>query len=515
MKSPKIAVILFPGSNCELEALRAVKRSKMEPDLIRWNDTSKKLSSYDAFIIPGGFSYEDRGRSGVIASKDPIMNAVRKEALNGKPVLGICNGAQILVETGMIPGLNPEHLEMALAWNERIKKSPSGSKILGVGFYNDWVHIRHNSKPGRSPFTRFNPKILMQIPVAHGEGRFTTKDKTVLKNLIKNDQTLFRYCNSHGKFIDEFPVNPNGAMYNLAGVCNPEGNVMALMPHPERTIKGQPIFDSMAAHLKKSHPVQIVKHIKKDGFDETISPSEVMDHEQIIENINENLEYLKPRERKIMEMRFGLKDRVGHTLEEVSNKFHITNKNIREIEAKVLQKKEPDIAVLIRLIITDNEERTLENTLKNIGYKNISLYRQIYFGFTTTDKKDLKQTAINLIESGEILNLNKEIPTVIINKQAYRYSKENGLQKTLYPWAKNNNIIAMEYDNYAGKSVYNSLKNHKKIPGLQKVERGIHWVVRLKKKNDFKKVIDTHIFHNPHSMKLLTPSSVCVEFSLI
>ncbi len=444
MKSPKVAVILFPGSNCELEALRAVRRSHMEAELIRWNDHTKKLGNYDAFIIPGGFSYEDRGRSGIVASKDPIMKAVRKEGVNGKPVLGICNGAQILVETGMIPGLHPENLEMALAWNERVKNE----KILGVGFYNDWIYIRHNSKPGRSVFNRFTQKTLMHIPVAHGEGRFTTKDKTVLENLIQNDQTLFRYCDAQGKFIDEFPVNPNGAMYNLAGVCNPEGNIMALMPHPERTLNGQPMFDSIASYFKSSHKTQV----QKKTVQKPAAKSNPLDA-------------------------------------------------LAAVEKKTAKE---DITILIKLIITDNEERTLENTLKVMGYKDIALERQIYLGFYLKNKKNLEQTAVNLIESGEILNLNKEIPTVYIGKKAYRYSKEKGLKKTMDTTSKGHSVIALEYDNYVGKNILNILKSHEKIPGLQKVERGIHWNVQLKKSNEFDDVISTHIFHNPHSMKLLT-----------
>ncbi len=438
MKSPKVAVILFPGSNCELEAIRAVKRSQLQPELVRWNDREKKLGNYDAFILPGGFSYEDRGRSGIIASKDPIMKQVKKEAMNGKPVLGICNGAQILVETGMIPGLTADDLQMALAWNERIKNG----KILGVGFYNDWVTMRHNSKPGRSVYNRFSAKTLLHIPVAHGEGRFTTKDKTVLKRLIENDQTLFRYCDAKGNFTDEFPVNPNGAMYNLAGVCNPEGNVMALMPHPERTIKGQPIFDSLAAHLNSSTKTHIIK-----------------------------AEKAAPR---------------------------------KKLEAVEKQKTAADITILIRLIITDNEERTLENTLHQMGYPDTTLYRQTYLGVSLTGKKDLLKTAEKLIESGEILNLNKEIPTVYIKNQAYAYSKEKGLIKVKNPLPAGRNFIAMEYDNYVGKSIYNSIKNHEHLRGIQKIERGIHWTIRQKSTKKVEDVIGTHIFHNPHSMKLLT-----------
>ena len=138
--TPKIAVILFPGTNCELEALRALKRSNMEPVLVRWNDTSVDYSKFDGFFIPGGFSYEDRGRSGIIASKNPLLDKIKEESDKGKPVLGVCNGAQIVLESKLIPGLDKNHVEMALAWNKRIDKD---GKILGTGFYNDWIYIKN------------------------------------------------------------------------------------------------------------------------------------------------------------------------------------------------------------------------------------------------------------------------------------------------------------------------------------------------------------------------------------
>lgn len=174
------------------------------------------------------------------------------------------------------------------------------------------------------------------------------------------------------------------------------------------------------------------------------------------------------------------------------------------MEAVGKLEQKPDITILVRLMITDNEERTLENTLKSIGYKNLSLYRQISLGFWLKNKKDLEKTAVKLIESGEILNLNKEIPTVYIKNQAYSYNKEFGLKKIADPLPNGKHVVAMEYDNYAGKSILNSLKSHEHFGQLQKVERGIHWTVQLKTPTQFKDVIGTHIFHNPHSMKLIT-----------
>jgi phosphoribosylformylglycinamidine synthase len=435
--TPKIGVILFPGTNCELEALRACKRSNMQPELFRWNDDRKKLKNYDGYIIPGGFSYEDRSRSGVIASKDPIMEVIKMEAEKGKPVIGVCNGAQILVETGLIPGITLEHLEMALAWNERTKKG----KILGVGFYNDWIQIRSDAKPGRSVFNNFSNKVIMRIPVAHGEGRFTTQEKELLQNLIKNQQTLFRYCDKNGKFDPEFPVNPNGALYNLAGVCNPQGNVLALMPHPERTIYGQPIFDSMAKHIVSRKKLPPVKSAKKPTL------------------FKEKIERMA---------------------------------------------KKPDIVIKVELIITDNEERTIENTIKKIGFKDAGLKRKLYFGFYTKNKSDLRRLAQKLIESGEILNLHKEIPTATIEEIEYAYEKQSGLVKKVDATPKNSfNCLTADYDNYSGKSVKNKLQPYFKNGEIVNVIRGTHWEIKVKKADEARKILSTHILHNPHSMKLI------------
>ena len=129
-KQPKIAIILFPGTNCELEAIRACKRAKMNPIIFKWNDNKRKLKSFDGFILPGGFSYEDRGRSGIIAAKDPIIKTIKEEASKGKPVIGICNGAQILIETAMIPELNKDDLEMSLAKNIWTKNNKIKSRTM-------------------------------------------------------------------------------------------------------------------------------------------------------------------------------------------------------------------------------------------------------------------------------------------------------------------------------------------------------------------------------------------------
>ena len=245
-----IAIIQFPGSNTERETLMACHRAGLNPVEFLWNEAPEKLSEFDGFVIVGGFSYEDRSRSGVIASLDPIMKQVRIEADFGKPVLGICNGAQILVESGLVPGLKDRRLGIAMTDNKRIKNG----NVIGVGYYNTWVNLQMSVPYARCAFTHHLKKSeRINIPLAHGEGRFIIPDE-ILSQMINNDQTVFRYCDNRGNIIDEFPTNPNGSVYNLAAVCNPAGNVMAIMPHPERTKNGDVIFSSMKESIKNTLP---------------------------------------------------------------------------------------------------------------------------------------------------------------------------------------------------------------------------------------------------------------------
>jgi len=252
----KIAVIMFPGNNCENETALAVEASGMGAKIVRWNDTTG-LSSYDGYVLPGGWAYEDRIRAGVIPAKDPIMEVIKQEASKGKVVLGICNGAQVLVESGIIPGLK-DKVQMALA--------PNINPFVS-GFYCTWVKIKNASKKK----TAFNLKMyqdeVIDIPIAHAEGRFATKDERLIMELVANNQLLFRYCDELGNIKDKFPVNPNGSLIGIAGVCNKKGNVLAMMPHPERATwmrqvpemhskgegkgPGAKIFDSIKEYLKK------------------------------------------------------------------------------------------------------------------------------------------------------------------------------------------------------------------------------------------------------------------------
>ena len=252
----KIAVILFPGTNCENETARAVIAAGMKADIIRWN-ANVKLETYDGFVLPGGWSYEDRIRAGVISAQDPIMLKIRDQAKEGKPVLGICNGCQVLAETGMIHGLK-DKIEMALA--------PNINPMVS-GFYCTWTNLKATTKKKTAFNLTFDENDVLPIPIAHGEGRFTTIGKDLLKSLQANDQIMFRYCDKDGNVDDKFPINPNGSMLNIAGITNKKGNVLAMMPHPERAswlhqvpekhmggekpALGLKIFESMKEYLKK------------------------------------------------------------------------------------------------------------------------------------------------------------------------------------------------------------------------------------------------------------------------
>jgi len=229
----------------------ACHRVGLNPVELLWNEPPEKLSDFDGYVIVGGFAYEDRSRAGVIAALDPIMKQVKIEAKKGKPVLGICNGAQILVESGLVPGLADHRVGVALTDNKRVK----GGRVVGIGYYNTWANLKMSVPPNRGAFTRhLNADDFINIPLAHGEGRFIIPDE-LLEKMIANDQTVYRYCDNAGNIMDEFPTNPNGSMYNLAAVCNPQGNVMAMMPHPERTGNGDPIFSSMKDFIENANPL--------------------------------------------------------------------------------------------------------------------------------------------------------------------------------------------------------------------------------------------------------------------
>ena len=222
---PRIAVIQFPGVNCEYETRMAVEESGMDGAIVRWNQPAL-LEKFDGFILPGGFSYQDRVRAGAVAAADDVIEVVMKQAGLGKPVVGICNGAQVLVEAGLVPDLNQGQIDLALAPNTGMGRE---------GYYANWVFVRVTDDPYRCVATYgLDPGEVLPIPVAHSEGRFTSSRPSVFDRLDREGRIVFRYCESEGRPACGFPSDPNGSERQAAGISNRRGNVVAMMPHPER-----------------------------------------------------------------------------------------------------------------------------------------------------------------------------------------------------------------------------------------------------------------------------------------
>lgn len=227
----KFGVVVFPGSNCDHDAFHAIGHVLQRPVEFIWHQ-SENLQGCDAIILPGGFSYGDYLRTGAIARFSPVMKAVEKFAKSGGLVLGICNGFQILLEAGLLPG--------AMMRNS------------GLRFICRHVHMRVENTD--SPFTNAASKgQILKIPIAHSDGNYSC-DEATLTELEKNRQILFRYTTPDGK--DDNAGNPNGAVANIAGICNRERNVAGLMPHPERAVEsalesedGLVVFRSMVEAL--------------------------------------------------------------------------------------------------------------------------------------------------------------------------------------------------------------------------------------------------------------------------
>jgi phosphoribosylformylglycinamidine synthase len=221
----RVAVVQFPGVNCETETLRALARAGLEAEVFRWTRPPAELRAFQAYVLPGGFSWQDRVRAGALAAKDPMLEILAGEAgERAKPVLGICNGAQVLVEAGLVPG--GDGVELALARNRMPGRS---------GYYARWIHVR--VEPSRCVFTRhLAPGCVLPLPVAHGEGRFTARRRGRMAALARAGQLPLRYAGADGREACGFPENPNGSEKDAAAVCNAPGTVLALMPHPERAL---------------------------------------------------------------------------------------------------------------------------------------------------------------------------------------------------------------------------------------------------------------------------------------
>ena len=227
----KFGVIIFPGSNCDHDAYWTIQNVAKQPVTFLWHE-SHDLENCDAIIVPGGFAYGDYLRTGAIAKFSPVMESVRTFAAGGGLVLGICNGFQILCESGLLPG--------ALMRN------------VGLKYVCKPVQVRVEN--AETPFTNacHNGEVLT-IPIGHMEGNYFC-DPATFADLQRNQQIVFRYCSPAGGITPE--VNPNGSLDNIAGICSPGRNVLGMMPHPERSseaelggTEGFKIFESMVGAM--------------------------------------------------------------------------------------------------------------------------------------------------------------------------------------------------------------------------------------------------------------------------
>jgi phosphoribosylformylglycinamidine synthase I len=232
----KFGVVRFPGSNCDFDTFHVLRNVIKRPTVMLWHK-DHDLRGVDCVVLPGGFSYGDYLRSGAIARFSPLMQEVKAFARRGGRVLGICNGFQILLELGLLPG--------AMLRNKNLK------------FLCQHVHIRVEGD--RTDFTRAAKKgRVLRIPIAHFDGNYYAPAR-VLKDIERRGQVVFRYCDAGGNVTAE--ANVNGSMNSIAGIRNEAGNVLGLMPHPERASEallgsedGRAIFDSLVLSLERRTP---------------------------------------------------------------------------------------------------------------------------------------------------------------------------------------------------------------------------------------------------------------------
>lgn len=223
----RFGVVVFPGSNCDQDCVHVLKDVLNQDVTALWHQETS-LKGCECIVLPGGFSYGDYLRTGAIARFSPIMASVSRLAKDGGLVIGICNGFQILLESGLLPG--------AMMRN------------VGLRFICCFVTLRVERTD--TPFTnRFHPGQVIRLPIAHNEGNYTV-DAKLLKQLQTNNQVLFRYCDANGDITAE--ANPNGSVESIAGLTNAKGNVLGMMPHPERasepslgSVDGRLIFESL------------------------------------------------------------------------------------------------------------------------------------------------------------------------------------------------------------------------------------------------------------------------------
>ncbi|HTY45955.1 MAG TPA: phosphoribosylformylglycinamidine synthase I [Patescibacteria group bacterium] len=226
MKKVKVCVLRTAGTNCDQETAAAFKKADSDPELVHVNSLvsgQKDLAAYHILAIPGGFSYGDDIASGKVFANElrcKLFDQIKKFVQEGKAIIGICNGFQVLVKSGLLPG-NPElKQEASLIINDSGK------------FEDRWAYLK--ASQSRCVWSKGLPEVIY-LPVAHGEGKFVAKDKKTLEKLKQNGQVVLRYCTPKGE-PDGYSWNPNGSVDNIAGICDESGRILGLMPHPERHV---------------------------------------------------------------------------------------------------------------------------------------------------------------------------------------------------------------------------------------------------------------------------------------
>ena len=237
-----VAVIQFPGSNCEDETCEALASQTIKHELISWN-TTVDLNRFSGFILPGGFSFQDRIRAGVIAAKLPIMRELKQQSnSHNKPILGICNGAQILIESGFFS--DSDNLTEIIDLNYVNDQA--------IGFICDWGFLRPFNNQNNLFLKQLSSADVLPIQICHGEGRFIS---------AKEIHCGMKYCKIDGNQNHSFPTIPNGAKNGIGAISNDSGNCLAIMPHPERSINKDRYPISIRAHAEK-HNLNLVDFTK-------------------------------------------------------------------------------------------------------------------------------------------------------------------------------------------------------------------------------------------------------------
>ena len=415
MATPKIAVLTFPGNNCETETVRALKTAGFIAEVFLWNREPSELQTFNGVVIPGGFSFEDRGRSGIVSSQEPIFQELQKMANAGTPILGICNGAQMLVESGLILSDSNNIPTIALLHNKRTNQK---GEILGTGFYHSYRTLKPvNTK---TPFSNFSENI--HIPIAHGEGRFTLtaemEQEVINKNLI-----VFTYVNEKGEIDNHYPTNPNGSFQNAAAICNPKGNVLALMPHPERNKNGNPVFNSLWKYF-------------------------------------ENTEAFELNNKEITVTDF-------------------TNTTPEKMDAN-------EATVFVKLKISDKTEKTFENVLGENAKNSLTRMEKWGFTFNTTLPTAEKITDISkVIASGELVNLNKQGVIAKIDGEWYKWTDNNEFTKAPTSLIEKNCFIVEAKEDFKGQEKQEHLTHVLPEINFQNIKYGVCWEVPENKKDEY------------------------------